>query len=479
MSRLAGLFGFIRDDARTLGAAYNAWRHRAAAEQVAHLLTVSPDDPRLAQFTGSSSHPIETLTSGTFGSGIRHEAQLGVFHLMRRYYPTLDAAIKNRRAIECELTVDAEQTDPGLAAEIKAFMDEVPVGYIAEGATPRGLNAYLNLMADGADEYGFTAGEVVTDEGGREILRLVVPNQQTLALADDDQDGIFELYQATKRRGRRRLDNAPLVQTLSFTHTTDGPWPPPMAWSLVKGTEIVLRMYQALLSAWWRFGDPSMLLGIEYEEGATPSTVDYPVDPTGKDGTMVSVPVDLVVLKRSVETIMRARREGRVGDAYTVAQGGKIINEVLGDQDAALTRYFREHAGIFDGHVIAQSRTPVWMYPGVQMRSEGMNSNLSDNEAQMALTDAEKRNRRKEALAREILDFFLMTRGEARYIGKYALRFTSIPLLDEKAWAEAEKVRAEAESQWIENAGFLFDEETGAPRQRGDALEYLRRHEVL
>lgn len=419
-------------------------------------------------------HPILTLTSRTYAAGPRHDLQLAVFHAMRQYCPTLDAAIKNRRTLEGDAHIESD--DEGLAEALNEFVQEVPVGYIGGGATLRGLNTYANVMADNADEYGLSAGEMLTDEQGREILRLVVPNARTLALRDEDGDGIHELYQ-TQRGQMRRIDDAALVQTLSFTASAEAPWPYPLAWSLVKSTEAVMRMFEAVINGWWRFGDPSLLNIIEYDADATPERMEVPAGPGS--AARVEVPNAIITLKESLEAVMAARRGGRVGDAYAYVDGGRLRSETLGSIDQTITRYFVDHASIFDGHIIAQSRTPVWMYPSQQMRGEGLGSQLSQNEALVASVDARKRNRAKERLMKDVIDTMLLLEGDAQYIGRYEIAFDEVSILDDKVEAEAMKTRAEAEAQIIENAVQLYDDETGARRFQGEAEQYLVDHEIL
>lgn len=431
-----------------------------------HLSTIAGD-------ALSHQHPILTLTNRAYASGPRHDLQLVVFHAMRQYCPTLDAAIKNRRTLEGDAHVESE--DEGLADALNEFVHDVPVGYIGGRATLRGLNTYANMMADNADEYGLSAGEILTDERGQEVTRLVVPNARTLSMRDDDSDGIHELYQQS-RTGLVRIDDAALVQTLSFSASSETPWPYPLAWSLVKSTEAVMRMFEAVINGWWRFGDPSLLNIIEYDADATPERVDVAAGPDSH--TSVEVPSAIIMLKESLEAVMAARRGGRVGDAYAYVDGGKLRSETLGSIDQTIMRYFTDHATLFDGHIIAQSRTPVWMYPSQKMRGEGLGSQLSQNEALVASVDARKRNRLKQRLMYEVIDTYLLLSGDAQHIGRYEIVFDEVSILDDKIEAEAIKTRAEAEAQIIENAVQLYDE-AGARRFQGEADQYLTDHEVL
>lgn len=408
-------------------------------------------DARIADVDTLATHPIQQITSRSYGYGVQHDTQLLIFHLVRQYIPTLDAVIKNRRQLEGYASVASK--DQGLADALNDWLFDVPVGYIGGRASLSGVNVYANMMADNADEYGLSAGEIQVDRRGREIRRLVVPNVRTLSLHDEDRDDISELYQ-TQNGQRKRLDDNPLVQVISFTYSAETPWPFPLAWSLLKSSEAILRMYESVINGWWRFGDPSLLLGIQYKDPEQqPQMQSVPLP----NGTSVEVPTALMLMKQSLEGIMKGRRSGKVGDAYVYTDGGgEIINEVLGDIDATLMRYFKEQSSVFESHIIAHSDTPVWMYPHVEQKGEGLGSAKSNNQALVCATAARRRNDRKEAVIRDVLDTYLLLSGDARYVGQYDIEFESANLLDEKYEAETRKVEAEADALIIENCYQLY-----------------------
>lgn len=230
-----------------------------------------------------------------------------------------------------------------------------------------------------------------------------------------------------------------------------------------------MRMYQSVNQAWWRFGDPSMLLGLEYDKEAAPQT-------TTVSGT--EVPEELLLFKNTVEAVMQARRRGQVGDAYVGAVGAKVFNEVLGDVDATLMRYFKDQAGVFDAYLVPHTDVPVWLFPTVQRSGDGLGGALSQNQAAIAATGAHKRNRHKLRLGKAVLDTTLLVGGEARHQSRYEMEATEVNVLDEKLIAETRQTVAQAVATEIENAVELFTED-GAPRFSGDALTYLEEREVL
>ena len=388
-------------------------------------------DPRVASL-GTARHPVLQLTEQAQGAGLGHEVQLAVMHAMRRYYPTLDAAIKLRRVLEGDVYPVSD--DEGLQTALREMWEGVPVGYVDGPGALRGGNAYLDALAENADEYGLAAGEIVTDEAGRAVERLVVPNARTLSIqpvqgSEGRRGGRrYELVQ-TDSRGQVPLAGA-LVQTLAFRTASETAWPEPLAWSLVQTTEAVLRMYQSVNQAWWRFGDPSMLLGLEYDKEASPDTMQV--------GT-VTVPKELMLFKNTVEEVMNARRTGRVGDAYVATVGATVKNEVLGDVSATLMNYFEAQASTFDSYLVPLSDVPVWLFPTVKRGGDGLGGALSQNQAAIATTGAKKRNWKKRRLGQGVLDTMLVAAGDARRVGKYSMEATEVSVLDARNRPRAQR----------------------------------------
>jgi hypothetical protein len=412
-------------------------------------------------------HPILQITRHRYGHGHLGELQLIVYHVMRRYVPTLDAAIKNRRMLEGDLSVKSD--DDGLKDAIEGFIQSVPVGYSSD-APQKGLGTYLDLLSDRADEYGLAAGETRID--GSSVERLVVPNPRTLTLEDRDGDGLDELYQTQRHRApdtqQRRIGTSDRVHTLTFSQPTEEGWPRPMAWSLVTQTEAVLRMYEAVANGWYRFGDPSMLFTEEYETDSNP--------PVGsEDGNQV--PASTQSLANQIADMMAKRKKGKTADAFHSVKGASVEAEVIGDVDASLMQHFGDHQSRYNGLVIAASQTPRWMYPNLEMSGDGMNSSRAQNENSLAAEAAKKRDRRRLRIAREVVDRWLTLQGDARFTDRYELTWDRQSLANRKLEAEARKLEAEGDAQHVKNANVLYNSQ-GERRFAGDAETYLEERGV-
>lgn len=446
-------------------------RDRLAAHRAAVALSF---DPRIAGSTATSSHPVLVISDRLHGAGVGHETELAVMAAMRQFVPVLDAAINLRRALEGDVFVESKDT--ALADELNAFIETVPVGYLGGRAAPVGLNTYLDLLSESADEFGLSAGEIVLRGDGRAIERLVSPSSRTLFSEDRDRDGVYELYQ-NQRTGREvgrqvRLDDAPNVQILTFStpRLRDGatPWPKPLAWALTRDGEALMRIVESIINGWFRFGDPTLLNTIEYEPGEDPAALTVP---DGMGGT-TEVPIDLSRFSAGSTAVYSARKSGKTGDVYVSVIGGKVRSEVLGNIDQTMTKYVREHTAPFEGHIIGAAMVPVWMFPSHLQTGDGLGSNRSEQQNLLCAVAAEKRTKRRNQLAQEILDLHLVVTGRARSIGRYEIKNDTLSITDDKVRAEALKMQAEAESQIIDNVTQLFDEE-GKRRFGGEAEKHL------
>lgn len=459
-------------------------RRMQAAQFVGQQLAA---DPRIAGEASAHTHPILRLADNRPGDGLRHETQLAVLHALRRYLPTLDSAIRNRRALEGALAITSD--DDGLADALTAWAESVPVGYVDagdQGGPLCGLADYVDTLASAADEYGLAAGEALLDEQGRDLVRLVVPCPRTLSLRVASEPErrrlhLRELVQRSSKEGLRAL-TGPTIQTLALTPDAEEPWPRPLAWSLVQTGEVLMRMYQSVLQGWWRFGDPSLLFTLEHKQGIDDPEPDTLVVPlatgTAVDTDDVEVLQDLVLMRSSIEAVMKARREGYPADAFASATNGTIRSETLGAVDATMARFFREHASTFGAYIVEASETPAWMYSSVERTSDGLGGQLSTNETILAGVAARRRNAKKRAVAKRVLDLYLTVTGQARYLGRYDVEFDVVSIVDDLAYAELRSEQAEGAATILANAELLFDE-VGTPRFTGEAADYLREHGVL
>lgn len=466
-------------DTMAIPAPYAAAQQMQAAKALGQQLSSSEDDSnqiaRLDPASGYGFDAIQRLVQQMPGHGLQHRVQLLTFHLMRKYSPTLHHAIWMCRWLEGDMAVESE--DDALQDELTEWIETVDVGYFAEHGAMTGLDTYLNLMASATDEYGLAVGEMIPNDEATAIERLVVPNVRTVTASDRDGDGLYELYQSQTvnlrdgaRRQLQRVDDSPMTQTLTFRPSSEDVWPEPMAWAAVQSTEVVMRMYQSVLNGWHRHGDPTLLNKIEFDTDSDMEMVRLPG--AAADGGDMEVPQALFVLADRLNEAAKARRRGEVKDANIYVDGGSLTSETLGDVDSTLLKYFRDHASVFDGHIISAAPLPSFLFPHIDGGGDGIGSSRSQSMASIAAAATERRNRKKRAMAREVIDMHLILSGRSDAVGQYSIQTDSVDVMDDKLRAEAAKMQQQADEGRISNIVQLYNE-AGERRFQGEAARML------
>ena len=460
-------------------APYAAAQQMQAARMLGQQLSSDEDNGyHTAQYDPGSGYgvdAIQRLVQRMPGYGLQHKVQMLTFHLMRKYSPTLHHAIWMCRWLEGDISVESEDED--LQEELSEWIETIDVGYFAESGAMTGLDTYLNLMASGADEYGLAVGEMIPNDEATAINRLVVPNVRTLTASDNDNDGLYELYQSQTisiddgtQRQLTRIDNSPFTQTITFRPSSEDVWPDPLAWAAVQSTEVVMRMYQSVLNGWHRHGDPTLLNKLEFDSDSDIKTVTLPG--AAADGGDMEVPQALFVLADRLKEAANARRRGEVKDANVYVDGGSLTSETLGNVDSTLLKYFRDHASVFDGHIISAAPLPSFLFPHIDGGGDGLGSARSQSMASIAAAATERRNRKKRALARQTIDMHLVLSGRSDAVGRYSVATDSVDVMDDKLRAEAAKIQEAANKERIANLVQLYTE-AGQRRFTGEVERQL------
>lgn len=430
-------------------------------------------NPQIASASAAYREPILQMTNRLPGFGAVHETQQLLWHAIRQYTPTVDACFANRRVLEGRPEIKSQ--DEALQAVLMHFLDTVPVGFLEGQSVQCGFSHYHEGLGNFTDEYGLAAGEIVLSEDAREIDRLVVPSPRTLELQKEAGTRYYSLWQSyvSGQGGKVRIDNAPLVQVLSFRAPVEGPWPPPLCWAAVKAAEGAMRVAEGGINGWWDSGNPSRVQGWAFDKEAKPTTVATTyTNAEGKTETE-EVPVAVLSLKTAMEAVAAQKRMGHKGDAFVYSRGAEFINEVLGPGSDALVKLLREHASYFEGQLVTLSQTPIWMYPHlIPGRGDGLGSHLANAEAKIFSTAARDRSMKIEPLIRQILDLFLILQGDARWVGKYDIEWTSATIIDAEAEAAARLKVAEAAAKEIDNVVQLYEDD-GSRRWGGEAEAML------
>lgn len=416
----------------------------------------------------ANSSPITRIASrlpgrSGFTADQRHRFELELYHSLRELIPVLNDAISKRRAVEGLFCVEtgSDATD----ALINAFIDEVPIGYVPESPLEHGLNTFLDLLSDSADEYGLGIGEIDVSARGRRIKRLLTPDMRTFSMADEDNDGDYQLYQ-TQNGVRTQIDGSKLLR---LTFSTGGAyiWPRPMAWGLPFVTELLVRMIAAANNGWLRFGDPWFVALVRYAMGHAPQPTKQNSDPI------------LDSLKKQIETLYTNRKIGKSGDAFfSVAGAEEVEFKRPVDVDASILKFFAEHQSVVSEQIWSRSDLPSWLMPGAKRSGSGLSSDRFEQEAILASDATRRRQDKKARIAKGVIDYFLLTQKRLDLIGSYQIVWKAEELASQRYKAETREIEAKTVKNVIENAELLFDEE-GKPRFDNEARSYLEKHHVL
>lgn len=412
-----------------------------------------------------SSDPILRMVKRLPGRGVEHRGKMYLYYVLREMIPVVNAAIMKRRFLEGRLVIDSD--DEGLRRSLREWWRTVPVGYLADRRLQRGGDVWLDNLAENTDTYGTAPGEIVFGDDGRYVDRLVAPNPRTFyfkKVTDTDEGSIDkDLYRLYQRQDGREVEiNGEWVRLLYFSHNAESPWGRPLVWGQDFVSEIILRMLVSLNNLWWRSGDPSTFWNIVYDKEARVSTAE--------------MDEDLDDLESIVQGVFKARRQGKVADAFFGTKGGKVEKSAIGENIIiqSLAPYLRDHYTTLVGQVVGVADIPTWMYPAGLLPTEGIGSERPKMESSMATQAASLRNDKKLPIARLAIEAFLVSEGSSRFADRYSLSFDMANVIDEKAEAETRKIESEADDQTIANALILSD--VGAIE---DLVDYLRERGVL
>lgn len=429
------------------------------------------DDPFSAGggFSGGNT-PIDVLVRRLSKGNISLETELHLRHTLRENLSDLQTALLMRRALEGDLIINSK--DEGLQEELRAFAKWIPIGYVTNKDLTTGLDLYLDIMADTADEYGPAVGEIGYE--GRRPSRLLTPDMRTFRLKNNPgQEFGSKLIQI--QDGREVPIQGPAIQILAFKGSSSTRWPPSLMCGAELPGEALLRMITSLNSLWLKAGDPPIMYSIEYDKEA-PVATSTETDP---DGNTVIVDPNLQALASAVQEVKDARRRGMMAEIVISIVGGTVKAEpVFGDvTTASLSKDPEPHFRIASGLLAQLTEVPSWVFASGNNKAEGMGSNRSNNEAALAIGAAERRRRRIMPLARQIINAFILGERSTRSINNFTFEWTAPNIINEKLVEETRASRATADSTFVRTSFELYNPEGIGINDEQRA--YLERNGVL
>ena len=444
-------------------------------------LAVTDSDVYAAGYSGGYETPIRALVARLSTDGLDTRTLLELRHMIRGNVPDVQTAIIMRRALEGELLIESD--DAGLQDELRAFCKEVPVGYIGGTASASGLDAYLDMMANASDEYGLAVGELIF--AGRRIERLVCPDMRTFDI--EPAGGMYTLVQ--DQGGKRVPIDGGTIQSLTFRIDSSSKWPPAMIVGGELIAEALLRMLTSINTIWLKAGDPPLVYSIQYDKDARVAMASSGTD---AGGSSVVIDQNVLVLQQAIRAVKKARSQGMMAEIVFSVVGGELkIDSVFGNPTTqGLVKEAEPHFRIASGLLAQMSEVPSWVFASAANRSEGLGSNRANAEASLAFAAAERRRRKLAALARSILNTYILGERSARGLDNFRLAWTAPSIIDEKLIQETRQAQASADATFVRASFEMFNPE-GAPGPEDpnnpgavdpftpDQREYLERRGVL
>lgn len=440
-------------------------------------LAVTDDDPTHAGGgLSSGATAIQALVSHISTDGIDLRTTLELRHIIRRYISDVQTAIIYRRAIEGELLISSD--DAGLEEELREFCKRIPVGYVGGEASARGLDAYLDALANGADEYGLSVGEKIFE--GRRLARLVTPDVRTFSLEKTEgSGGLLQLVQDQK--GKKVVIGGGAIHTLTFRVDSSEQWPPAMIWGAELIAEALLRMLTSLNTIWLKAGDPPMVYSIEYDAEA-----QVPIQAsTDSAGNLAYVDDNIEALTQAIQATKKARARGMMAEIVFSVVGGKLhIESAFGNPTTeGLVKEAEPHFRIASGLIAQMSEVPSWVFTSGSNNAEGIGSNRANQEAAIAFRAAERRRRKLAVIARDVLNTYILGERSTRALDNFRLEWTAPSIVDDSLIEQTRKHRADADSVFVRTSFELFNTEGGGEDGEGgftaEQREYLERNGVL
>jgi len=442
------------------------------------------------------SHPIDILFDRMHASGFLHDLQLQIMFKIRRILPIVDNVFMMRRALEGPICAVSDSDEISRLIN-EEFIQSAPVGFIETGGAARGLNIWLDGLATAADEYGMGVGEMLFDISTRQFDRFILPDMRAFSLLPVNSGQRPESNNGLPRLHRlmfnREGGGAPVevrganIYRLAFRHDGDSVWPLPMMFGLECVAEIVMRMYLGTNNLWMRSADPSNLFQLIYDKDARlADTMTF----TQPDGQEVTVDRNLVALANQLRQYDQSKYLGYAANLAFQFKGAEMKHDTLFNVGESLAAYFREHDTAIKGEIVDASQTPHFLYAnGTSSSDGGLGSLRSQVVAGIAQSAASQRRGYKLAIARSVINTWLLSINRADAVSQYELMAESVPLTDQKIDAEARKINSEADLNIIQAAHELFGsvdnsepDEDGNVRTVGlppDGMEYIDRKGVL
>lgn len=378
-----------------------------------------------------------------------------LYEALRRAIPPLDGGIGSY--ISLDGIVRVEGNNPAIVAEIREWMETVPVN-----DAQKGLQAIYSGLGNESYEQGFAVAEYVTDAKGRDIAGFRIADSKGIRFQRTESGmQVFYLPQGTQpnnrgdgtedaeriMRGSTRFQQLTphQLQGLGFVKLAtdrllytihepeaDNPYGTSLMRSIEFVSQILLTIQNATSQSWTRFGDPP--LSVLYK--TSNAKVGQDVLDQRKSA-----------IARNLASVLDAKRQGNSVDfVNAVGKDDDITINIIGASDKVLeiempARHMLEQ-------ILSKMRIPSWML-GFQWNTS---DRASDGQVEMALGASKVRWESRHPYLHDLVATLLRMRGRAWKPGDWQLVQETPNLRDVMKTAQADFLRAQT-AFMLANAG--------------------------
>lgn len=385
--------------------------------------------------------------STVLGTWTPRNADPWLYEALREAVPVLDAGIA--RLVTLDGIVDVEGDNAALVAEIREWMDHVPVNDVETG-----YQAFYASMGDEHYEQGIGVGEFVYDEKGRDVVGLRVADGKGIVFVRESErlrifyrapgaaapargDGLGTVEALLTGDARRvsatsvtwaqdngyvELDPAQLVLAVHKPEA-DNPYGTSILRSLPFVAQILLKIQNSTARVWERFGDP--VFHVKYASKNRQVTPDVALKRANQIASDLGV-------------ALAAKAKGNSVDIATgTGSDDEVSINIVGAQGEALEIEMPSR------HMIEQIVAAFGLAPWMMGITWGQQSGIGEQQSVVVLQEAMTRFARRRAQLERPIEAMLRARGRAWKPGDWRLVQRLPNLMDETKRAQADFLRAQ------------------------------------
>lgn len=394
----------------------------------------------------------------SFNAELPFRFNLGWIDTIRASLPFMDIVPSKYYALIGEIERFETYGNKALEDFLWDFYQNIKVNHFGKGF---GLFQYQCI--DSAIAKGMSLSEAVPLKSGAGIHSLRNANANILRFVKKS-DGDLVIAQKIQNEFRAvPFEDETLIYYYAPDQRDGHPQGYPIYYGLPFVSQVLYRLYENINNISWRVGDPSFIITVT---GPDPDKV-----PKVNKKTLEDVASSLAT---QIKNIMKARRQGQTGDAFLgVPYGTEVKVDILGKDGVNIIDSLRFPIENLIDQCSSRFGLPSWMlgFP----KTQGMNANLSDNEADILIERVKWYRKTYSPVIEKIFSLACIYAG---FTGaRWDIVWPQVNLRDEKAQSEAARNNAFARKTELEIIMTMLLE--GLIPDRTSAEEMMRDRGVI